>query len=316
MIIGIIVLALAFILMVATGVPLFGATALVFVGWLVLAVIAKLWIGIRNLFATPKAPPETAAPPARIQPHKPIRRESTKEAPAPKGVSSWQLAFWILLAFSVLWCARVFYQYRGGPYVTGSKVLVDCIPFAMLVTSAIGLLRLNAPVGKPEISGATQFNPQRSSSMTIEQHTEVHSSPLTCKQKATILAVIAAGIIFSTFLPWFHISGSASFSGGNINMSGITIIGVKGDGIVGLIVGVVSLVMALCRTKWSTIPGVINIVLGLMFLLGRNTGGLTNGTNTPGIGLVLFVLTTITFAGFSLMLWKKGNEAAVPEPLK
>lgn len=321
MIIGIIVLVLGFIIMVATGVPFFGATAIVFVGWGALILIAKIFVGIRKGFATPEALPKTAPRSEQVDrqavSQKAISPTPPKAEPVSKGVSLGQFALWILIAASLLWCTVVFYQYRNGPYVTTGKALVDCIPFILLIGSVVGLFRLTTPVNDVAVSDGQQQNIQRSSNMTAEQQPEeTQPSPLTHKQKSAILAAIAVGAIVSTFLPWFHISGTASFSGGSINMSGITIIGVKGDGMVGLIVGVISLIMALCRTKWSTIPGAINVVLGLMFLLGRNTGGLTGGANTPGIGLVSFVLATVAFAGFSLTLWKKEKDGAVPEAAK
>lgn len=145
--------------------------------------------------------------------------------------------------------------------------------------------------------------------MSDEVKQEVQRIPRTKKTISAILAIIAVLAILSTFLPWYHISGRSSF-GASINMS---ITGVNGDGIVGLIVGAICLIMALCRTKWCTLPGAINVVLAVMFLLDRNTGSLSGGSNNPGSGLIIFVVTSIAFVGLSLTLWTKSASHATTE---
>jgi arylsulfatase A-like enzyme len=69
MIIGIIVLVLAFILMVATDVPFFGATAIVFVGWFALIIIVKACSGIAGLMGWKQrqaGPNDMAPTPAQV----------------------------------------------------------------------------------------------------------------------------------------------------------------------------------------------------------------------------------------------------------
>jgi hypothetical protein len=155
--------------------------------------------------------------------------------------------------------------------------------------------------------------------MTAEQHTERVSAPfLTRNRKAAILALTASGMIASTFLPWSHISGSATSyaTGSVVQFSGLTYTGVQGDGVVCLVIGAICLITAACRTKWSAVPGILNVILGLMILLRRNTGGLTGGENAPGIGLQVFVPLSFVFTAVSLTLWKKDAHQRVVEAPK
>lgn len=131
---------------------------------------------------------------------------------------------------------------------------------------------------------------------------------------AVVFAIISA---FSVFLPWFEANTSSSFMGyeGNYSSGGIT--GVQfSSGIFGLILSASAVYLALKQSKIASIPGLINVIIGIglvggMFGSGLNASmsyeyGRAESSVDPQIGLFLFIITSFLFSLFTLKyLWRK-----------
>ena len=136
-------------------------------------------------------------------------------------------------------------------------------------------------------------------------------------KKTNYIALIAAGLAaISVFLPWLEANSSLSFGNYSSSYSSGGVSGIAiGGGIWGLFVALGGLFLALKNNRWAFIAGVINVYIGVGYMLGWFSAGANSSFSygndvtgigsarvslDPQIGLYLFVFASIAFVIFTL----------------
>lgn len=144
----------------------------------------------------------------------------------------------------------------------------------------------------------------------IFQSEKIKNNQLHISNNVVKYVAIGAAIItlISVFLPWVEATSSASFMGETVRSTSGPISGFAiGGGLLGLSLAIAGGYMAFKQMKWAFIPGAINFLNGLGYMLGWFGAGGTTSYSTgfgrgsasasvdPQIGLYLFVIASFIF---------------------
>ena len=92
------------------------------------------------------------------------------------------------------------------------------------------------------------------------------------KSKNIIGLIGSSLMIISIFLPWLSVKSSASFMGYSQSFESGGISGFSiGDAWLAFFVSIVGIVLSLKNIKWSAICGLVNLIIGLGFVMGWRT---------------------------------------------
>jgi len=131
-------------------------------------------------------------------------------------------------------------------------------------------------------------------------------------------------IIISVFLPWFSssVSGSGVF---NTTVNSQSLTGLTTSyGLLGILLGGVSLFLFIKENKWSFLPGLLSLIDGILFILYLNGFGVTSSSSfgeysqkyssslEPQIGVYLLIVGGFLSVIFSLKYFKPNTYDKTP----